>query len=259
VNKDATINENVKVSKNVAIGADLDNNIGLNIQKTSNTTALSYGIKSHVKSVASLPTGPIYAICGFADASAIYNNYPISRFVGVFGKAAKSYVLSPKFSAGVAGMVHYYGGAAVYGGIGSTMDMQLPSTLVEGAYAGYFDGSVKVNGTLTATVVSTTSDERSKENIKEVASSLAESIQLLKPVSYTLKQDSLWKYDIEAKELQGVHYGLIAQDVQKILPELVYERGEQLSINYTELIPLLIKTVQDLSAELKELKSQLNK
>ena len=67
------------------------------------------------------------------------------------------------------------------------------------------------------------------------------------------------QYDTDAKELQEIHYGLIAQDVQKIYPNLVYQRGEQLSINYIELIPLLIKTVQELSAEVEELKKNQSK
>ena len=136
--------------------------------------------------------------------------------------------------------------------------MSLPTSWKNAAYAGYFDGTVKVNGTLYATTVSTTSDLRYKDNIQSIPYSLCENIHLLNPVSYTLKQDSAWKDDIEAKELQGIHYGLIAQDLQKIYPELVYERGGQLSINYIELIPLLIKTVQELSIEVNELKAQIS-
>ncbi len=52
---------------------------------------------------------------------------------------------------------------------------------------------------------------------------------------------------------------MIAQDVQKVFPELVYERDNKLSINYIELIPLLIKTIQELSTEVEELKKQVNK
>ena len=104
--------------------------------------------------------------------------------------------------------------------------------------------------------MSTTSDERQKENIQEISSSLSDNLNLLRPVSYTLKQDSAWIYDKNAKELQGTHYGLLAQEVKEIFPELVYERGEQLSINYIELIPLLIKQVQELSMEVEELKAQ---
>lgn len=172
------------------------------------------------------------------------------------GLATKSYVGPTVFAAGLAGVTHYYGGIGVYGGVRSGIEVptSMPSN---SAYAGYFDGTVKVNGTLIATTVSTTSDERYKENVQKISSSLVNNIQLLNPVSYTLKPDSAWMYDKTAPELQnGIHYGLIAQEVQKIYPELVYERADQLSINYIELIPLLILKIQELSVELEALKSQ---
>ena len=51
---------------------------------------------------------------------------------------------------------------------------------------------------------------------------------------------------------------MLAQDVQKLFPELVTEGGDgYLSINYVELIPLLIQAVQDLSEEVEELKAQI--
>ena len=63
-------------------------------------------------------------------------------------------------------------------------------------------------------------------------------------------------------ELNGVdtfddtktHYGLLAQEVQKIYPELVYsDDAGMLSINYIELIPLLIQSIQDLASQVEEL------
>ena len=51
--------------------------------------------------------------------------------------------------------------------------------------------------------------------------------------------------------------GLLAQDVEKILPELVYtdEEGKK-SVDYVSLVPILINAVNHLSNQLKELKSQ---
>jgi len=51
-----------------------------------------------------------------------------------------------------------------------------------------------------------------------------------------------------------IHYGLLAQEVKELYPELVYEDAAGvMSINYTELIPLLIKAVQDLSEQVSTL------
>ena len=53
------------------------------------------------------------------------------------------------------------------------------------------------------------------------------------------------------------HYGFDAQELQKLFPELVHEdKMGNISINYVELIPLLVQTIQKLSAEVTELKLQ---
>jgi uncharacterized protein with gpF-like domain len=48
------------------------------------------------------------------------------------------------------------------------------------------------------------------------------------------------------------HYGFIAQDVQKIYPHLTETKimGEYLTINYNELIPVMVKQIQNLKKEL---------
>ena len=57
-------------------------------------------------------------------------------------------------------------------------------------------------------------------------------------------------YDLNSPLLKTDHYGLIAQELKEIYPELIIE-GEDgfLSINYIELIPILIKTVQELNTK----------
>jgi hypothetical protein len=55
---------------------------------------------------------------------------------------------------------------------------------------------------------------------------------------------------------QKKHYGLIAQEVKEIYPDLVYSDAEgKLSVNYTGLIPLLIESVKELKAEIDALKA----
>ena len=100
---------------------------------------------------------------------------------------------------------------------------------------------------------------RLKENIQDLNQSAVGNIQLLRPVEYKLKPDSIQHvYQDDAFEMKVNHYGLLAQEVQEIFPNIVYEGGDgYLSINYTELIPVLIKSVQDLSAEVSELKAQV--
>ena len=264
VDRSATISKNIEVGnrmhigKNVAIQTDLDTTIALNVKKIVPIPNYDYstphiGVKSHVSTTVASPTLPSYAIYGKVDALNPSGAYPGREMVGICGYACKPYQAANTFAAGVAGISYYYGGIGVYGAICSG---DIPTSMGSGTYAGYFNGTVKVNGTLMATAISTTSDERTKENIQELTSEQADIVKLLRPVSYNLKQDSAWIYDKDAKELQGIHYGLIAQEVQNIAPELVYERDDILSINYIELIPLLIMKVQELSVEVEKLKAQ---
>ena len=95
-----------------------------------------------------------------------------------------------------------------------------------------------------------TSDKRDKENITELNYGLQE-IQKLKPVSFN------WKKRPEA----GVKLGLIAQDLQEVIPEVVmseevvyseddpssFEKKslDRLGVYYSDLIPVLIKAIQE--------------
>jgi hypothetical protein len=52
---------------------------------------------------------------------------------------------------------------------------------------------------------------------------------------------------------EGLHYGLIAQEVREVLPDIVSgDDGENgtLGMNYSELVPVLVKAVQEQQAEI---------
>ena len=95
-------------------------------------------------------------------------------------------------------------------------------------------------GTITATDFNSTSDINLKENIKTVENSLNILTQL-RGVSFD------WK------ETGRSSYGVIAQELEEILPDLV-KNSEVKSVNYNGLIGVLIEAVKELSEEVKELK-----
>ncbi len=117
-----------------------------------------------------------------------------------------------------------------------------------------------VNGITYSTGGYLGSDIRFKEHIASIDSALAK-VMNIAGVSYT------WKTQ-EFKEKgfpEGRHYGLIAQEVEKVLPGVVAQApsGEK-AVSYTELVPVLIqamkeqqKAIHELSAEVKELKREL--
>lgn len=59
--------------------------------------------------------------------------------------------------------------------------------------------------------------------------------------------------EIEENTVKELHYGLLAQELQAIYPELVKEGQDgYLGVNYIELIPILIRSIQELKQELDE-------
>lgn len=71
---------NVRLSQSLAIGTIPDAQVGLNLFHL-NQQASYCGIKSHIKTFSVMPTGSIFGVYGFADASLTANNYPISPII----------------------------------------------------------------------------------------------------------------------------------------------------------------------------------
>lgn len=245
---------NVDVTGKMAIGTTPDSYTSLNILHTSTTTTPYYGIRSQVNTNYTMPTSSIYAIYGYANTTASTSNYPIQSVVGVFGKAFRHYALSNTFAAGVAGLTHSYGGIGVYGAISYTME--LPTSFNGSTYAGYFNGSTKVIGTLTCTSLTQTSDATTKNNVRYLQGSAIESVMQLKPISFYYNSDAKLfnTADVESPAAKQMHYGFIAQELQEVLPDIVYMGQDSiLGVNYIELIPLLVKTIQDQETRIDEL------
>jgi len=96
-----------------------------------------------------------------------------------------------------------------------------------------------------------TSDSRLKENIYRIESPI-EKINKLNGVNFT------WKKDVQADYKGTPDYGLIAQEVEKVLPLAVETRYNGFkAVRYEKVIPLLVEAVKELSTENQELKARL--
>jgi len=100
------------------------------------------------------------------------------------------------------------------------------------------------SGTLNATELNATSDETLKENIKTIENAI-EVVNQLNGVEFD------WK---ESKDRS---MGVIAQEVEKILPHLV-RTGESKSVNYNGLIGVLIEVVKEQQKQINDIKKHLN-
>ena len=65
--------------------------------------------------------------------------------------------------------------------------------------------------------------------------------------------------DAAVKEQEGIQVGVVAQELQAVLPELVQEESTTvLSVVPTELKWYLVNAIKELSAKVEELESKLN-
>jgi hypothetical protein len=97
-----------------------------------------------------------------------------------------------------------------------------------------------------------TSDERKKKNFETVPG--LEALLQINPVKYHFKTQD----DSETKKL-----GFIAQNIQPLIPEMVHPNGEKaedgtdiLTIIPDYILPVLVKAIQELKAEIETLKAQ---
>jgi hypothetical protein len=107
----------------------------------------------------------------------------------------------------------------------------------------YIQGDLYVNGS-----IYNPSDATLKKDIQIVDREKVDKLIDLNPISFKFKSD------IRSKE----HYGFIAQDFEKLYPELVKnsEMGYK-TVNYIELIPILVSKIQLMDKEITELNNKI--
>jgi hypothetical protein len=103
----------------------------------------------------------------------------------------------------------------------------------------------------------TYSDQRIKEDILPLSYGLNEILQL-KPVSYNQYDSEIIDDTLVLKETYKATIGLIAQEVNNSIPESVAVGNdtELWGLDYTKLIPVLVKAIQELSEKIKILENK---
>ena len=117
--------------------------------------------------------------------------------------------------------------------------------------------SLKVTGQVYATDNITayySSDITLKNNIRPIESAI-----------FKVKQISGVRFDWNEKssqiqQEQGHDIGLIAQEVEKVLPEIVITRDSGIkAVNYDGVIPLLVEAIKEQQSTIENLKDRINK
>ena len=111
-------------------------------------------------------------------------------------------------------------------------------------------GNIITNGNITATgdiTAFASSDERLKKNIATISNAL-EKVSTIRGVEYE------WNMELQDTHTGG-DVGVIAQEIEKVLPTAVIDRDNGYkAVKYERIIPLLIEAIKDLKKEIDVLK-----
>ena len=106
-------------------------------------------------------------------------------------------------------------------------------------------------GNVTISYIEGPSDQAFKENVENLTCAL-DKVEALRPVEFDWNK--LAKNEVKK---EGHDIGLIAQEVEKVIPEVVGNHKDFKTLDYKKLTPVLIAAVQELSAEVKDLRERL--
>jgi|TARA_B110000483_G_scaffold21902_2_gene24995 hypothetical protein len=116
--------------------------------------------------------------------------------------------------------------------IPSTIELILPNTSVE----------IAADLTVGNNIYVTSSKDKKKE-INDIGIS-PDTILSINPKQFIYKNDPSEK----------LHYGFIAEEVEKVFPTLVTSSSQTKAVNYLEMVPLLLLKINDLQKQIDELK-----
>ncbi len=117
---------------------------------------------------------------------------------------------------------------------------------LSGGFGLYVNGNIWANGNTYA------SDQRFKQNITPITNPLQKLLQI-NGVEYEMKTDSFQKNNFQI----GRQIGLLAQNVETVVPEAVNEKDGYKGVDYAKLVPLLIEAIKEQEKRIKELERKL--
>ena len=246
-------------------------NVNSNSDKTGGISLTKTGSGS-----GSVSGGSFFANNGYSNIGLRGDGITGYNCTGVLGSAG-----SGSRSIGVLGTIAYTSiGAGVYG----TIYGDGGSALTYGTYAGYFNGNVRVTGNVTATTAlqgallgeaSSSSGNALSLRSGSIASSLSglsvttyqkerpEMPEITDNIFDDMDIDSLHRGEkpepdvIDEQFYDKNHYALDADRLEETFPDLVYVRKDGTkAINYMEMIPLLVQSINELNAKIEVLEGQ---
>jgi len=144
----------------------------------------------------------------------------------------------------------------------------IPTTSPWLGYGGYFSG-----GLAYANGLYNVSDERLKKNIQPIKNALSK-ILSLKGISYSYNSEIIKSSEGDTR----TYYGFIAQEVEKIIPEIVATKSIPISsvildkrkvseeefmigktMDYVQIVPILVEAIKEQQKQIESLQAEIKK
>lgn len=236
-------------------------NQGVNITGDLILNGSPLGSGGTVTSVAqSMPTGFTVTGSPVTNSGTLTVGYGASHSLGLpsntkqgqwdqaFGwgdHGVEGYLTASDLTTGLAGYVPDTRTISTGNGIQGGGDLSANRTLsLDGTYTGDFDVTGNLRATQDVVAFYTTSDERAKKDITVIDNALD-------------KVSTLRGVEFEYKETGIRSTGLIAQEVQKVLPEAVFVTDDatgMMGVRYQIMMGLMVEAIKELKQEIEELK-----
>ena len=224
-------------------GGTIANVSGSNVNVTSGTIANVSGSNVNITSgTISNVSGSNVNITSGTIAGAVISNSTWSGNTIAINKGGTNQTAFTSPSSSIQGLVFFNGTSLAndsnvyhvgYNDTSSTFYANIISTI----------GDITSGGIVSAVDFNSTSDETLKDNI----------INIINPMSIL---DQLSGKEFTWKSNGNKAYGLIAQDVEQVLPAIVSNNNGHKGINYINIIAFLVEAVKELSAEINILKQK---
>ena len=252
----AQFSGNVHITDQLGVGTTPSTNIELQVE--GDGRMMNLGI---TKTGTDSYTDGIFVSGPYQDGITIFTQFTGQSFQSVYGLKSEPSGLSTN--------------QIIYG-VYSKPSFSFGSSTVYGVYADKQSGgngyALYVNGEAFTTGSGNwvTSDQQLKDNVEDVVGAL-DVIRELRPTSYTYRQNDKYKL---LNLPQGRQYGFIAQEVERVIPDLVRDTDIQFNeavadpgqtghhteqmkaMNYQMLIPVLTQGIKEQQEQLDELRSK---
>ena len=262
-NISATYNVTATRSLNVGYAYLTDGVIGVYNSSSSTPSITAYGANGNIITTGTVTTSGViagsfnllpYSNTIFAQANAAFNQAntdytTISTTSGIYGGSAAIPVITLAANGRVSAITNTSittGTTITNETASSSTYYPMLTTATSGSISVANTSSTKMSfvpstGTLTVTDLNTTSDAQYKENVQPIGNPM-DILNTINGVSFNWKDSG------------NKSYGVIAQELQKVLPELVKQGDQGLTVSYIPLIAILIEAIKEQQKQIDELK-----